>query len=88
MTNTTRNQGQWIGVVLDEPVGRNDGTIRCGGDSGVVKYMAGIPSGSNYGVFVRPNNVQVGDFPERDLLEEDDDDNDNDDIEDNCEDEL
>jgi len=50
--------GHWIGVVLDEPSGRNDGQARG------VRYM---DCGPNFGVFARPWGVEVGDFPEEEL---------------------
>jgi len=59
--------GYWVGVKLDEPVGRNDGTR---GGKTYFECAAG------FGSFVRPKNVTCGDFPERDLLDEDDDEDD------------
>lgn len=58
--------GYWVGVRFDEPVGRPefDGTMKG------VSYFSCSPG---YGTFVRGNNVTVGDFPERDLLDEDED---------------
>jgi tubulin-folding cofactor B len=55
--------GAWVGIQLDEPVGKNDGAIngtRYWGDESEVKR----------GVFVRPERVEVGDFPELDDLED------------------
>ncbi|KAG7357856.1 CAP gly-rich domain containing protein [Nitzschia inconspicua] len=63
--------GYWVGVIFDEPVGKTDGTA----GSSSKRYFEAMP---NYGGFVRGNNVQVGDFPERDILDDDDDDDDDD----------
>mmetsp|Transcript_813 Transcript_813/g.1633 ORF Transcript_813/g.1633 Transcript_813/m.1633 type:complete len:342 (-) Transcript_813:454-1479(-) len=64
--------GPWVGVILDEPVGQNDGSVRG------TMYMPETP-GPRYGVFCRPNKVAVGDFPQRDFMDE---------LEDSSEDEL
>lgn len=55
--------GAWVGVQLDEPVGRNDGSI------GETRYW-GQPSQLKHGVFVRPERVEVGDYPAMDDLED------------------
>ncbi|KAK9240342.1 CAP Gly-rich domain-containing protein [Lipomyces kononenkoae] len=61
---TDENDNVWIGVEFDEPVGKNNGTIQG------VKYF---DSRTNHGSFVRPDKVEVGDFPEiNDLFDEDD----------------
>ena len=53
-----------MGVQYDEPVGKNDGT--CKGK----RFFECPPS---FGGFLRPDKVTAGDYPERDLFDEDDD---------------
>ncbi|CAJ2511563.1 Uu.00g071880.m01.CDS01 [Anthostomella pinea] len=55
--------GAWVGVHLDEPVGKNDGCI------GGTRYW-GTESQLKHGVFVRPERVEVGDWPVLDDLED------------------
>ncbi|KAL5615112.1 hypothetical protein BROUX41_005172 [Berkeleyomyces rouxiae] len=55
--------GPWIGVQLDEPVGKNDGSI----DG---KRYWGTESSMKHGVFVRAERVEIGDFPVINDLEE------------------
>lgn len=58
--------GYWVGVILDEPVGKTDGTIKSG-----VRYFEA--PGTNRGGFFRGKNVEAGDFPEIDIMDELDD---------------
>ena len=55
----------WVGVLFDEPVGKNDGTIAG------KRYFE--TKGANFGTFVRPENVEVGEqfSVVDDLLDED-----------------
>lgn len=50
--------GFWIGVEFDEPVGKNDGKV---------KGQTVFECRANYGGFVRPKEVTVGDFPPEDF---------------------
>ena len=47
-----------MGVKLDEPFGTSDGIVKG------VKYFEAAPK---YGSFVRPNMLEIGDFPVLDL---------------------
>jgi tubulin-folding cofactor B len=55
--------GKWIGIKLDEPVGRNEGSL--GG-----KRYWGNEGDPKHGVFVRPERVEVGDWPVLNDLED------------------
>lgn len=55
--------GAWVGVMLDEPAGKNDGSIAG------VRYF-GEPSELKHGVFVRPERVEIGDYPVLNDLED------------------
>jgi len=58
--------GKWVGVKLDEPVGKNDGSIAGS------RYWGkqGENGGAKYGVFVRPERIEIGDWPVMDDLED------------------
>jgi len=55
--------GAWVGVKLDEPVGKNDGSLKG-------KRYWGKEGDAKFGVFVRPERVEVGEWPVIDDLED------------------
>lgn len=57
-------RGFWVGVKFDEPVGKADGYVNG------KRYFEAQPG---FGGFLRGGKVIVGDFPERDIFDEDDD---------------
>ncbi|KAK6202475.1 CAP Gly-rich domain-containing protein [Scheffersomyces amazonensis] len=60
-----KGENIWVGIEFDEPVGKNNGTI-----DGVRLFECR----QNHGSFVKPKQVEVGDFPELDPFDSDDDD--------------
>ena len=56
-----KGAGYWIGVLLDEPTGDSNGKI---------KNHEYFTAGDNCATFVRPNELEVGDFPEVDIFDE------------------
>lgn len=57
---TEFSNGFWIGVVLDEPIGKNNGMV-----DGVKYFDCGKEG--KYGIFVRESNLDVGDYPVEEL---------------------
>jgi tubulin-folding cofactor B len=55
--------GYWVGVQLDEPVGKNDGSVK---GKRIFECL------EMHGTFARPDKVETGDFPELDVLGSDD----------------
>ncbi|KAH7293267.1 hypothetical protein KP509_28G018600 [Ceratopteris richardii] len=53
--------GYWVGVQFDEPVGKHDG---------MVKGKRYFSCSAGHGVIVRPDKVQVGDYPEIDPFDD------------------
>lgn len=50
-------ENYWVGIEFDEPVGKNDGLIG---------QLRVFEARKNHGSFVKPKQVEVGDFPELD----------------------
>ncbi|KAL2420118.1 hypothetical protein ABEF95_006819 [Exophiala dermatitidis] len=61
----------WVGVELDEPVGRNDGSVKVGAEDGTLPTKRIFQCRDKFGVFSRPEKVEAGDFPPLDDLDED-----------------
>ncbi|CAF0846668.1 unnamed protein product [Rotaria sordida] len=48
--------GEWIGVILDEPKGKNNGTVQKKGNDGtLVRYFT---CNDNHGLYVRPGQIE------------------------------
>ncbi len=58
--------GYWVGVLLDEPTGDSDGSVKG------KKYFE-VPGGTKFGVFIRPKDSQYGEFPPQDDFNPDED---------------
>ena len=61
------------GVTFDEPVGKTDGSVT---DKQTKKKKYYFNASPGYASFVRGKNVEVGDFPELDIFDDDSDDED------------
>lgn len=57
-------RGFWVGIQLDEPMGDTDGTVKG------KKYFEAA-GGKKYGMFARPKDIRVGDYPALDNFDED-----------------
>jgi tubulin-folding cofactor B len=77
---TKFSKGTWVGVEYDEPLGKNDGWYVLSKekiDKNVNFYLSSVQGEryfscrQNYGVFVKPDKVKVGDFPVEELDLED-----------------
>ena len=60
----TLGPGYWVGVKLDEPTGNCNGSVD---DTQFFECPA------KYGIFVRPNELKVGEYPPLDEFNEDED---------------
>lgn len=61
----------WVGIELDEPGGRNDGSVSVETEDGGQRVKRLFECRDKYGVLARPEKVQVGEFaPLDDLLDE------------------
>lgn len=71
------SKGIWIGIEYDEPIGKNDGSCVLVSGSFPISCCQSVQGeryftcSQNYGVFVRPDKVKVGDYPVEELELED-----------------
>lgn len=73
---SSKTGGPWVGIELDEPTGKNDGSIGNVSDDGDADNTAGrgvryFQCRPKHGIFVRPDRLEVGDFGVLDELGED-----------------
>ncbi|EXJ80061.1 hypothetical protein A1O3_08347 [Capronia epimyces CBS 606.96] len=61
----------WVGVELDEPVGRNDGSVSVEIEDGSHQTSRVFQCRDKFGVFARPDKIEIGSFPPLDDLDED-----------------
>ena len=59
--------GYWVGVQLDEPTGDTNGTVKG------KEYFKTTDGSPKFGIFVRPKDLQIGNFPPVDDFDEDED---------------
>ena len=50
----------WVGVELDEPVGKNNGSVQVDTAEGKKRQKDMGGKGDKFGVFARPEKVEVG----------------------------
>ncbi|EXJ93291.1 hypothetical protein A1O1_01683 [Capronia coronata CBS 617.96] len=60
----------WVGVELDEPAGRNDGSVSVETGDGSHETKRVFQCRDKFGVFARPDKVEVGAFPPLDDLDD------------------
>jgi len=53
-------EGYFLGIKLDEPYGKNNGSFNN------VQYFL---CANKYGIFIRPSEVNIGEYPELDVDE-------------------
>ena len=53
----------WVGVELDEPVGRNDGSVSVVVEGGREEVRRVFECKPKFGVFARPEKIEMGEWP-------------------------